>query len=63
MAETPTNNGALHTELEVCLSDATAIADLLMNTTGDAKPESVSWAGHLILTALERADEITTELR
>ena len=48
-------------ELDDCLIDSIAIADLLMNSQGDAIPETPCRAGFLILGKLERAKKLNDE--
>ena len=48
-------------ELDDCLIDSIAIADLLMNSQGDAIPETPCRAGFLLLTKLERAKKLNDE--
>ncbi len=49
-------------ELHDCRVDSIAIADLLMNAQGVEIPETTPRIGYMILTKLERAKELNSEL-
>ena len=55
------NNVGRYDELDDCLIDSIAIADLLMNSQGEAIPETPCRAGFLILSKLERAKKLNDE--
>ncbi len=55
------SNVSRHDELDDCLIDSIAIADLLMNSQGEAIPETPCRAGFLILSKLERAKKLNDE--
>ena len=55
------NNVGRYDELNDCLIDSIATADLLMNSQDDAIPETSRRAGNLILRNLERAKKLNDE--
>lgn len=55
------NNVGRYDELDDCLIDSIATADLLMNSRGEAIPETPCRAGYLILRNLERAKKLNDE--